>query len=77
MPLPVDPRSRPLPNIDQLPDSALLTRRNLVELTGFCNGAFKKWARQGRGPRIVYIEGKPRTTVADFRTWIAASSRAA
>ena len=60
-----------LPDIARLPDDALLTRGQLAALTGFTEQAFKKWAREGRGPAITRIEGRPRTTVRDYRQWVS------
>ncbi|GGE19918.1 hypothetical protein GCM10011390_43960 [Aureimonas endophytica] len=63
-----------LPDISKLPADALLTRAQMALLTGFSVISFKKWAREDRGPRIVYVEGRPRTTVRDFKAWIGGSS---
>lgn len=63
-------RSASLPDIATLPNDALLTRGQLAALTGFTEQAFKKWAREGRGPAITYVEGRPRTKVRDFRLWV-------
>ena len=66
-----------LPDIARLPDDALLTRGQLAALTGFTEQAFKKWAREGRGPAITRIEGRPRTSVRDYRQWVNADARPA
>ena len=71
--------SRPtIPDLARLPDDALLTRGQLAALTGFTDQAFKKWAREGRGPKITVVEGRPRTKVRHFREWVdGATSTAA
>lgn len=59
-----------LPDIDSLPPSALLTRKQVAALTGFHPGTLKAWARDGRGPRLVRPGGAPRYRVGDLRDWI-------
>lgn len=63
------------PDIASLPDDALLTRAQLAALTGFTDQAFKKWAKEGRGPAITYVEGRPRTKVRHFREWVDGASQ--
>lgn len=60
----------PIPDLSALPDDALLTRRQLSILTGFAIPTLKLWAREGRGPRIVVVENRPRHRAADARDWI-------
>lgn len=67
---------RNIPDIERLPSEALLTRQQLALLTGFSEQAFKKWAKQGRGPSLTYIEGRPRTSVRHYREWIAGAQQA-
>lgn len=63
--------SQKIIDIAALPDDALLNRIQMAAVSGFTVAAFKKWAAQGRGPRIVRVEGNPRTRVADFREWLS------
>lgn len=66
----------PVPDLDKLPADALLTRRQLVALTGFADITFKQWAtKNGRGPKITYVEGLPRHRAEDVRTWIRGEQR--
>lgn len=69
-------KARPLPNISALPDEALLCPEQMAPLSGFTVHAFKKWRREkkGQGPRVIYVEGRPRTSVRDFRAWIGAAA---
>ena len=68
--------SAPLPpDIARLPDDALLSRSQIAALSGFSIPALKKWAREGRGPAITYVEGRPRTKVRDFRLWVDGASQ--
>lgn len=61
------------PNLATLPADALLTRKQMSALSGFTEQAFKKWARQRRGPNVTIIEGRPRYRVADARAWLGAA----
>jgi predicted DNA-binding transcriptional regulator AlpA len=63
-------RAKPLPDLDALPASALLTRNQVCALSGFALPTLKQWAKQGRGPRITIIEGRPRYLASDVRTWL-------
>jgi hypothetical protein len=58
-------------DIGALPGDALLTRRQLEQVTGFRAQTFKNWAAVGRGPRITTIEKRPRYRAADVREWLA------
>lgn len=58
-------------DIASLPGDALLTRRQLEQITGFRTQTFKNWAAAGRGPQITTIERCPRYRVADVRAWLA------
>jgi hypothetical protein len=60
---------RRVPDLSTLPDDAFLVRSQVSQLTGFTEQALKKWAREGRGPKVTTIEGRPRYRVADFRDW--------
>lgn len=62
-------RTRPV-NIASLPSDALLTRRQLEQITGFRVQTLKNWAAVGRGPRITTVEKRPRYRAADVRAWI-------
>ena len=61
-------------DIGSLPGDALLTRRQLEQITGFRTQTFKNWAAVDRGPRITTIEKRPRYRVADVRAWLAGRS---
>jgi hypothetical protein len=61
------------PDISKLPDDAVLTRKQMIALSGFKESAFKKWAREQRGPTITTVEGLPRYRVADARIWLGAA----
>jgi hypothetical protein len=62
-----------VPDISHLPDDAVLTRKQMIALSGFKESAFKKWAREKRGPAITTVEGLPRYRVADARIWLGAA----
>ena len=62
--------SRPVPDIAKLPDEALLTRRQVSDLTGFALITLKLWPKKGRGPRITVVEGCHRYRVRDVRAWM-------
>ncbi|CDX62883.1 hypothetical protein MPL3365_80051 [Mesorhizobium plurifarium] len=64
--------AEPLPDLASLPSDAVLTRRQMSALSGYTVQAFKKWAREGRGPAITPVEGRPRYRVADARAWLGA-----
>lgn len=59
-----------LPDFDSLPGGVFLTRRQVAALSGFTIQAFKVWATNGRGPRITYVENRPRYRVSDVRAWL-------
>lgn len=66
-------RPTQIPDLSALPSDALLTRAQMVCLSGYSEQAFKKWAHQGRGPTITVVEGRPRYRVADARIWLGAA----
>jgi hypothetical protein len=68
------PHAEPMPDLAALPSDAVLTRRQMSALSGYKVQTFKKWAREGRGPAITSVEGRPRYRVADARTWLGACS---
>ena len=63
------------PDIAILPGDALLTRRQLVQISGFALQTLKAWPAQGKGPRITTVEGRPRYRVADVREWMGLPRR--
>ncbi|MBV8849884.1 MAG: hypothetical protein JOZ16_09920 [Methylobacteriaceae bacterium] len=65
---------KPIPDIDDLPDEALITRRQLSVLSGYAITTLKIWARAGRGPNITVVEGRPRYKAIDVRNWINAAA---
>lgn len=71
--MPADKSRNSIPDIESLPNSALLTRRQLSELTGFADITFKVWAKKGRGPRVTLIEKRPRYQVGDVKAWMSAA----
>jgi hypothetical protein len=84
------PRSRrahvrkPAPDIDRLPNTALITREQLAALTGLSVETFKAWgygregrgwaAGQAKGPIVIRIEGLPRYRVGDVKAWLGGAS---
>ncbi|TXN20388.1 hypothetical protein [Methylobacterium sp. WL9] len=71
--MPADSSQNTIPDIERLPDSALLTRRQLSDLSNFALITLKVWAKSGRGPRITVVEGRPRYRVRDVREWMGAA----
>lgn len=63
---------RPVPDLSTLPPEALITRQQLSEVSSFALITLKVWAREGRGPRITIVEGRPRYRVRDVREWMGA-----
>ena len=49
-----------IPDLNLLPDHALLTRNQVVALTSFSLPTLKIWAKLGKGPKLVHVEGRPR-----------------
>lgn len=66
--------SKLVPDVAALPPDALLTRQQMVALSGYSEAAFKKWARESRGPAITVVEGRPRYRAADARAWLAGAA---
>jgi hypothetical protein len=64
-------RILPVPDLDRLPDNAVITRKQLAALSGFSEQALKKWAREGRGPKVTIVEGYPRYRAGDTRAWLS------
>lgn len=64
------PPARKLPDLSSLPGDALLTRRQVSDLTGFALQTLKGWPARGKGPRITRVQGRPRYRVADVRDWM-------
>lgn len=62
--------NRPIPNLAELPDDALLTDAHVSALTTFSVTTLKLWRRNKRGPRFVTVEGYPRCRAGDLRAWI-------
>ncbi len=65
-----------IPDLNNLPPDALLTRAQMAAISGFTDQAFKKWASENRGPVITRVEGLPRYRVADARKWLGAGAQA-
>jgi predicted DNA-binding transcriptional regulator AlpA len=58
-------------DLQKLPPSALLTREQVAEITGFSMTTLKRWASLGKGPRITRVERLPRFKVSDVLDWMA------
>ena len=65
------PRRRISEEFEHLSDVVLLTQRQFSELTGYGLATIEYWRKQGRGPKFVSINGRPRVTVAAIKTWLA------
>jgi hypothetical protein len=63
-----------VPDLNSLPDHALLTQQQLHKLTGFALITFRIWSTQGRGPKITRVEGRPRYMARDVRAWLEAGN---
>jgi hypothetical protein len=70
-------RPRPLPDLAALPAHAVITRRQFCELVSVALPTAKLWAKQGRGPKVTCIEGRPRYLAGDVREWLAQSAQSA
>jgi hypothetical protein len=70
-------RPRPLPDLNTLPSHAVITRGQFCELVSIALPTAKLWAKQGRGPKVTYIEGRPRYLVGDLREWLASAPQSA
>lgn len=57
-------------DLHSLPASAFLTRAQLAPVLGFSQRTLKRWPVEGRGPRITYLENRPRYRVSDVLAWI-------
>jgi hypothetical protein len=68
--------ARPVPNLNELPDDALLTDAHVAVISTFPVVTLKYWRKTGRGPHVTTIEGRPRYRAADVRAWINGASRA-
>lgn len=67
-----------MPNPSLLSDpNAMLTKRDLAQLTGFTRTSLDRWAAKGRGPRITRIEGFPRYRASDVLEWMESGGRGA
>ncbi|WP_187972465.1 helix-turn-helix transcriptional regulator [Aquibium microcysteis] len=62
-----------IPNINELPDHAYMTRKQVALATNFTQQSLKMWASEGRGPKFRKIEGRLRYQVSDVRAWIQRS----
>lgn len=59
-----------VPDLNKLPDHALLTQAQFRLLSGFSLPTLKKWRREGAGPRVTIVEGLPRYQARDVREWL-------
>lgn len=71
-------KSTPVPDLDKLPDDALLNDRQVSVHSGFAEYTLRLWRMKHKGPKVVYIEGRPRYRVGDYKAWLnsATSTRA-
>jgi hypothetical protein len=61
-----------MPDLDSLPDHALLTQQQLHKLTGFALITLRVWASKNIGPKITRINGSlPRYSAKDVREWLS------
>ena len=72
IPIPKKAHAQDVPDLSKLPPDALLTRDQVAALSGFAVVTLKVWAPKGRGPKITYLEGRPRFKVRDVREWMEA-----
>lgn len=63
--------SEPKTDFDALPDSALLTQRELATYVRVSVQTAKRWAREGLGPRITRAGTGVRYRAGDVRAWLA------
>jgi hypothetical protein len=66
-----------VPDLNALPDHALLTRKQVHRLTGFAEITLRVWSSQGRGPRVSRVSGNPRYSVRDLKDWLEGRDRSA
>ena len=61
-----------LPDLDRLPPSAMCTTKQVAALSAFAEITLKTWRRQdiGRGPKVTYVESRPRYLVRDVKAWL-------
>ncbi|WP_370644478.1 helix-turn-helix transcriptional regulator [Ruegeria sp. SCSIO 43209] len=57
-------------DLQSLPISAFVTRAQLAPFLGFSLPTLNRWASEGKGPRITYLENRPRYRVSDVLAWI-------
>ncbi|RLK07412.1 helix-turn-helix transcriptional regulator [Ruegeria conchae] len=57
-------------DLNALSASSFLTRVQLAPVIGFSLQTLKRWAGEGKGPRITYLENRPRYQVSDVLDWI-------
>jgi hypothetical protein len=69
-------KARPMLDLAALPDGALIVRSQVAAYVGYTEQALKKWAREGRGPKITKVEGRPRYRAADVREWLGLKAAA-
>lgn len=67
-------QSAQIPDLDKLPPCALLTYTQVAKLAGYSLVTIKRWAADGRGPRMTRIEGRPRFAVRDVKAWLGGES---
>ncbi|PSC06726.1 excisionase [Alsobacter soli] len=68
-------KSKSIPDLRILPPDALLTCAQVSAVSGYTERALRNWAagKEGRGPRVTAVEGRPRYRVEDVRAWIGAA----
>lgn len=60
---------RTAPDLETLPPSNFLTRAQLAPIIGFSVPTLKRWAAEGLGPKVTYLENRPRYQVRDVLAW--------
>jgi hypothetical protein len=54
----------------ELADDVLLDRRQTGEVVGRAAPTLQRWDRDGKSPRAILLNGRPRYRVGDLRTWL-------
>lgn len=62
----------PACDLESLPRGALLTRKQLATHLNVHQQTLKRWAADGKGPRITRLENQVRHRVGDVLEWMGA-----
>jgi hypothetical protein len=63
-----------LKTLDGAPDWTVLAPSEVAALSGAALVTLRLWKRQGRGPKQIRIEGRPRYRLGDVREWLNGAS---